>query len=137
LACTACRKRQKTAIGGQHDSSVTEARRPLVSSSAFGDQDGPSVFSFGGQDGPSAIKARQPSVSSFLLRIRTVLRQSIQDKMGFIGRASDLMSVSKLGFSSMFLRAFGYNIQSHACDDIGEYGDLIPGPKSGLVSITK
>ena len=48
---------QKTAIGGQDDSSVIEARRPLVSSSAFGDQDGPSVFSFGGQDGPSAIKA--------------------------------------------------------------------------------
>ena len=48
-----------------------------------------------------------------------------------------LMSVSKLGFSSMFLRAFGHNIKSHACDDNGEYGDLIPGPKSGLVSITR
>ena len=55
---------QKTAFGGQDDSSVIKARRPLVSSSAFGDQDG-SVFSFGGQDGPSAIKARRPSVSYF------------------------------------------------------------------------
>ena len=48
---------QKTAFGGQDDPSVIEARRPSVSSSAFGDQNGPLVFSFGGQDGSSAIKA--------------------------------------------------------------------------------
>ena len=38
---------QKTAFGGQDDSSVIKARQPLVSSSAFGDQDGLRYFLLG------------------------------------------------------------------------------------------
>ena len=106
LACTACRKRQKTAIGGQDDSSVTEARRPSVSSSAFGDQDGPSVFSFGGQDGPSAIEA-------------LCLRNRFKTRLGSVD--VPLMPVSELG-SALSPAGVGqaHPNGQHVCEDNGE-----------------